>query len=444
MPRRLCDVGTDAAASRQPRRHSRCGHLDADRHLRCAGLLPHARPARSRRFPTSRRSRSRSSATQRGSVALASGVPVEARRAVVGDRRDRHRHRAVGPARRRRLDSGPLSRARRLGHAHACARARCCARPARACSCSPRRACSTARRRPSTGAMPEQFATRVSRRAAAARARAGRRRRARELVTSGASMTWHDLVLYLIARHVGATAAQTVARFFALQWHHDGLAPYIVFQGRNDHGDAADRGRAGLAGDALLRRQSGRGDGPPLRSRRAHVQAPLHRGDRLRADRLCAAPARSRTPSAGSSAPMRPVDEISWQVGYEDAAFFRRLFKRVTGLTPGAYRGASRCRPSPARSASDLCLGARTRNVSHGLSAFCVSPRHRWPWRPRVPSVVKRPRIFRAVDDPTQHCLQTFPSDPDGQRLRRARLWKAAAMAQATGKIPATGRTWVA
>jgi transcriptional regulator GlxA family with amidase domain len=32
------------------------------------------------------------------------------------------------------------------------------------------------------------------------------------------------------------------------------------------------------------------------------------------------------------------ADEISWQVGYEDAAFFRRLFKRFAGLTPGAYR----------------------------------------------------------------------------------------------------------
>ena len=32
------------------------------------------------------------------------------------------------------------------------------------------------------------------------------------------------------------------------------------------------------------------------------------------------------------------VDEISWQVGYEDSAFFRQLFRRTTGMAPGAYR----------------------------------------------------------------------------------------------------------
>lgn len=59
-----------------------------------------------------------------------------------------------------------------------------------------------------------------------------------ELVSSGASNTWHDLALYLIARHVGATEAQEVARRYALQWHQDGLTPYITFEGRSDHGDA--------------------------------------------------------------------------------------------------------------------------------------------------------------------------------------------------------------
>jgi transcriptional regulator GlxA family with amidase domain len=33
-----------------------------------------------------------------------------------------------------------------------------------------------------------------------------------------------------------------------------------------------------------------------------------------------------------------PLDEINWRVGYEDPAFFRRLFKRITGISPGSYR----------------------------------------------------------------------------------------------------------
>jgi transcriptional regulator GlxA family with amidase domain len=34
----------------------------------------------------------------------------------------------------------------------------------------------------------------------------------------------------------------------------------------------------------------------------------------------------------------RAVDDISFDVGYEDASFFRRLFKRRTGIAPARYR----------------------------------------------------------------------------------------------------------
>jgi len=33
-----------------------------------------------------------------------------------------------------------------------------------------------------------------------------------------------------------------------------------------------------------------------------------------------------------------PVETIAFQVGYANTAFFRRLFKRSTRMTPGAYR----------------------------------------------------------------------------------------------------------
>ena len=33
-----------------------------------------------------------------------------------------------------------------------------------------------------------------------------------------------------------------------------------------------------------------------------------------------------------------PVQTVASRVGYEDVSFFRTLFKRATGMTPGEYR----------------------------------------------------------------------------------------------------------
>lgn len=171
-----------------------------------------------------------------------------------------------------------------------------------------------------------------------------------ELVSSGASTTWHDLVLYLIARYAGSTVAQEVARLFALQWHQDGLTPYIVFEGKRDHGDVeiqsaqqwlsehfsvASPVEAMIAQSRLAERTFKR------RFVSATGLAPIAYVQRLRIE-----DAKRRLERTDVS-----VDEISWRVGYEDAAFFRRLFKRTTGLAPAAYRRRFRI-PDFARPAS--------------------------------------------------------------------------------------------
>jgi transcriptional regulator GlxA family with amidase domain len=158
-----------------------------------------------------------------------------------------------------------------------------------------------------------------------------------ELVSSGASSTWHDMVLYLIARYAGSTTAQEVARTFALQWHQDGLTPYIVFEGKRDHGDAEIRRAQQWLGDHFsvanpvdetIRRSTLAERTFKRRFTQATGLTPIGYVQRLRVE-----DAKRRLERTDA-----PVDEISWRVGYEDSAFFRRLFKRTTGLTPGAYR----------------------------------------------------------------------------------------------------------
>lgn len=158
-----------------------------------------------------------------------------------------------------------------------------------------------------------------------------------QFVSSGASMTWHDLVLYLIARHVGATAAQGVARSFALQWHHDGLAPYIVFEGPRNHGDAAIAAAQEWLSthfsvaspvEEMIRHSDLAERTFKRRFTQATGFAPIEYVQRLRIE-----DAKRRLERTDA-----PVDEIGWKVGYEDSASFRRLFKRMTGLSPGLYR----------------------------------------------------------------------------------------------------------
>lgn len=159
----------------------------------------------------------------------------------------------------------------------------------------------------------------------------------REFVMAGATGSWQDLVLYLVARHAGFEAARTLGKFMLFQWHSDSQAPYVSFAPPMDHGDAAIREvqdwlaahfavanpveemekRSGLAETTFKRR-----------FKRATGYSPLQYVQNLRVER-----AKHCLESAEA-----PIDEITWQVGYEDSAFFRRLFKRVTGMTPGDYR----------------------------------------------------------------------------------------------------------
>jgi transcriptional regulator GlxA family with amidase domain len=158
-----------------------------------------------------------------------------------------------------------------------------------------------------------------------------------ELVMAGASASWHDLVLYLVARHVGPTAAQALAKFLLLQWHTDGQGPYVPFDPPIDHGDAIvaeaqEWLRTSYAVAAPVTELVERSALPARTFKRRFARAtgysPIAYVQRVRVEE---AKRRLERTSA-------PVDDISYAVGYEDPASFRRLFKRITGVAPSTYR----------------------------------------------------------------------------------------------------------
>lgn len=158
-----------------------------------------------------------------------------------------------------------------------------------------------------------------------------------ELVSSGASTSWHDLVLYLIGREAGPAAAQAVCKVFALQRHVDGLAPFMVFDPPRNHGDAViEASQAWLDSHAsvgfpvreMVSRSGLSERGFSRRFRAATGYSPLDYVQHLRVEQAKRRLERS----------IEPVEQVAWAVGYEDPSAFRRLFGRIAGISPGQYR----------------------------------------------------------------------------------------------------------
>ena len=158
-----------------------------------------------------------------------------------------------------------------------------------------------------------------------------------EFVMSGASASWQDLVLYLMTRFAGPVSTRAVERFLLLQRHPEGQAPYMVFRPPTDHGDAAVREVQEWLADEytisspveeMVRRSGLAARTFKRRFKEATGYTPIAYVQNLRVQR-----AKQQLETSD-----RSVDRISWRVGYRDPSFFRRLFKRLAGTTPSAYR----------------------------------------------------------------------------------------------------------
>ncbi|MBX3603847.1 MAG: helix-turn-helix domain-containing protein [Piscinibacter sp.] len=157
------------------------------------------------------------------------------------------------------------------------------------------------------------------------------------LVMAGSGAVWHQLVLFLIARFAGAQEAMRVARINLLDLN---TTSPIAYASLTQGGTASDPVIAQCQQWAALNYHAETPvtrmvelSGLPERSfKRRFVQAtgmtPLEYVHTLRLEEA------KQMLEAGDA----PVEAIAFEVGYQDASFFGRLFRRKVALTPAQYR----------------------------------------------------------------------------------------------------------
>jgi transcriptional regulator GlxA family with amidase domain len=157
------------------------------------------------------------------------------------------------------------------------------------------------------------------------------------LVMAGAGTSWLDLAIYLISRFAGLEVAMQTARINLIEWHGIGQQPFARLA-RSRQSTDAEIARCQVwiaqhynepAPVAAMVKLSGL----PERSFKRRFQqatgmSPLEYVHTLRLEEAKQVLESSDT----------PIEAIANDVGYEDAGFFGRLFRRHVTMTPAQYR----------------------------------------------------------------------------------------------------------
>lgn len=158
-----------------------------------------------------------------------------------------------------------------------------------------------------------------------------------DIMTAGGILAWTDLGLTLVERFLGPSVMLSTARFLLVDPPRELQRPFSQFIPPFDHGDEAILGAqhhihahfaetitvtqlaafAGMGERTFMRRFS-RATG--FKPNQYIQQVRIAKGREI------------------LEHTQRPVEQVAWQVGYGDPAAFRKVFQKLTGISPRAYR----------------------------------------------------------------------------------------------------------
>lgn len=167
-----------------------------------------------------------------------------------------------------------------------------------------------------------------------------------DVITAGGLMAWTDLGLKLVDRLLGSTVMIETARFLLVDPSGREQRFYSSFSPRLHHGDAAI-----LNVQHWLQAEGARNVTLGAMAKRAGLEERTFlrrfvKATGLRPTEYCQTlrigKARERLEFSSQT-----IEQIAWEVGYEDPGAFRKVFWKVMGLTPGDYRRRFSVRAAP-------------------------------------------------------------------------------------------------
>jgi transcriptional regulator GlxA family with amidase domain len=157
------------------------------------------------------------------------------------------------------------------------------------------------------------------------------------IYTSGGAYAYLNLLLYLVEKFAGRQIAITISKMFMIDIDKVSQSPFIIFEGQKNHGDELVREAQeiietnypekltveDLASNLALGRRS-----LERRFKKATANTIIEYIQRVKVE-----VAKKNLESTGKN-----INEVMFEVGYNDEKAFRSIFKRITGISPLEYK----------------------------------------------------------------------------------------------------------
>lgn len=157
------------------------------------------------------------------------------------------------------------------------------------------------------------------------------------IYSSGGAYSYLNLILYLIEKYVNRETAVLCAKVFALEIDRDNQSAFMMFTGTKEHGDEPIK----EAQHFIEKHYQEKITVDQLASMFALGRRNLERRfKKATANTVIEYIQRVKIEAAKMSleSSSENVNEVMYKVGYNDSKAFRTTFKKITGLSPVAYR----------------------------------------------------------------------------------------------------------